>query len=69
MLRVLTALLMRRNVYATYEGRTIGPRRAFVGLAQGSVLSPLLYILYTNDVGRGIPRGVVSRNLLMTRPY
>ena len=59
-LGVLTALLTQRNLYATYERRMIGPRRAFIGLAQGSVLSPLLYLLYTSDISSNMPRGVVS---------
>jgi len=59
-LRLLAALLLSRKLYATYDGRVIGPRQATVGLAQGSVLSPILYILYTSGISRNLPQAVTS---------
>jgi len=56
-LRLLAALLLSRKIYATYDGRVIGPRQ---GLAQGSVLSPILYMLYTSGISRNLPQAVTS---------
>ena len=59
-LRLLAALLLSRKLYATYDGRVTGPRQATVDLAQGSVLSPILYILYTSGISRNLPQAVTS---------
>lgn len=39
-----------RNIYLKVNNEIIGPRRTSLGLPQGGILSPLLYILYVADI-------------------
>ncbi|CAH2020342.1 unnamed protein product [Acanthoscelides obtectus] len=41
-----------RNIFIRASEQTIGPRSTSKGLAQGSILSPILYIIYSYDFER-----------------
>lgn len=43
-------LIKQRTVFIKYKGSLTGPRETQLGLPQGSVLSPLLFNLYTYDL-------------------
>lgn len=48
--RIIFQLLSKRAVFAVKAGRLTKPRTASLGLPQGDILSPLLYILYTSGL-------------------
>ena len=59
----LRQILYDQQLYATYQGRIIGPRRSDVGFGQGWVSSPLLYILDKRKICADLPNGVGSIQL------
>lgn len=52
--------LVDRRVTVTYQGKMVGPRSTSVGLNQGDIWAPLLYLLYTADIDMGIEEDVVT---------
>ncbi|CAH1981464.1 unnamed protein product [Acanthoscelides obtectus] len=48
----LLLLYSNRNIFIRASEQTIGPRSTSKGLAQGSILSPILYIIYSYDFER-----------------
>ena len=54
LIRFLRSYYNERNYYCTYKGTREGPRRTSVGLPQGAVLSPILFLIYTADLRKHI---------------
>ncbi|CAH2008893.1 unnamed protein product [Acanthoscelides obtectus] len=48
----LLLLYSNRNIFIRASEQTIGPRSTSKGIAQGSILSPILYIIYSYDFER-----------------
>ena len=53
-LKFIKFLLYERFIYT--NNNMENPRSVFKGMAQGGVLSPLLYLLYVVDIERGLPK-------------
>lgn len=51
-------LYSTRNLYIKTNGGLTSPRQSRVGLPQGSILSPLLYIIYTHELENVLPQNV-----------
>lgn len=54
--RFLHLLMYKRELHFSVNGSIIMERTGYLGLPQGSVLSPLLFCLYTHDVDLVLPR-------------
>lgn len=52
------ATMYGQQLYATFDGRVVGPRTTDVGLAQGLVNSPLYYIFDKTELCNNLPPGV-----------
>lgn len=50
MVHVICNLLMSRSICVRFQGSMLPPRTIWKGLPQGSVLSPILYSLYTAEL-------------------
>lgn len=54
MIHVICNLFMERSICVRSENYMLPPRTVWKGLPQGSVLSPILYSLYTSDLDRTV---------------
>ncbi|MCP3668300.1 MAG: hypothetical protein GY696_38400, partial [Gammaproteobacteria bacterium] len=58
MLLWLTNFLKNRSFRVRFDGHLSNSKDKLVGIPQGTVLSPLLFALYLNDIDKIIPEGV-----------
>lgn len=52
MVNLIFNLFHTKVIFVNFNGKTSGPRISYLGLMQSSVLSPLLYLIYTKSVHR-----------------
>ncbi|KAF4529619.1 hypothetical protein B566_EDAN018863, partial [Ephemera danica] len=52
---IINNYLLQRTLYVKIDNSTSSPRTTYKGLPQGSVLSPILFILYTCDIKQYFP--------------
>ena len=50
LLKIISSYLSSRTVEASFQTATSTSRRMRAGLAQGGIISPVLFILYVNDM-------------------
>lgn len=55
----MMSFLMDRSVVVRQGSSVSGPHRVGVGVAQGSVMGPLIFLLYVNDLSRAISDGLL----------
>lgn len=54
----ISTFFAERSIWVRFQNKLIGPRRLTTGIPQGSILSPILFAVYTNDLERMIPSPV-----------
>ena len=52
---LLRSYLTNRKQYVNYDNRSPKVLEVTCGILQGSILGPLLFILYINDIANGLP--------------
>ena len=51
-------LYSNRELYLHINGKILGPQTANLGLPQGTILSPISYVLFVHDLGKILPNNV-----------
>ena len=69
LLKWIQRYLTGRKQFVVVEGASSPTLQVFSGVPQGSVLGPLLYIFYLNDVVHQISDDSKAKFSLMTLPY
>ncbi|KAF6210306.1 hypothetical protein GE061_013410 [Apolygus lucorum] len=54
----IVQLFCERSIFLRVDGELVGQRMMWRGLPQGSILSPILYVIYVSELDLVIPEGV-----------
>ena len=63
LLHWISAWLLKRQQRVTVDGETSGATPVKSGVPQGTVLGPLMFLVYINDINEGVTSSLISAEL------